>query len=72
MADSTLIQLIWVRVKSNLTDESGVEHNPGGSRWFTARLGAGDFVNHSTKWLISPLVVDVVGTPAGLHSPVSE
>ena len=30
-ADSTLTRLIWVRVESNLTDDSWVEHNPGGN-----------------------------------------
>ena len=29
-ADSTLTRLIWVRVESNLTHDSWVEHNPGG------------------------------------------
>ena len=28
-ADSTLTRLIWVRVESNLTHDSWVEHNPG-------------------------------------------
>ena len=31
-ADSTLTRLIWVRVESNLTHDSWVEHNPG-SMW---------------------------------------
>ena len=29
-ADSTLTRLTWVRVESNLTHDSWVEHNPGG------------------------------------------
>ena len=42
-ADSTLTRLIWVRVESNLTHDSWVEHNPGmhSSRWRGNTIGLG-------------------------------
>ena len=45
-ADSTLTRLIWVRVESNLTHDSWVEHNPG--TWCSA--GARKLVR---KWTIT-------------------
>ena len=37
-ADSTLTRLIWVRVESNLTHDSWVEHNPGKNCFYPYRV----------------------------------
>ena len=50
-ADSILTRLIWVRVESNLTHDSWVEHNPGRVRNKDAK-----FHYHAT-WHASPLSI---------------